>query len=109
MLDRARRWSACSLKLCRSWVVSGGEGGGNEPERLIGVSAMGVGGGLRAPFMPCVGVNSWNVGFFCAPCGGDCVRSVMLPVVDGGAASASGVSVPSILSWAIGVTRGKML
>ena len=70
---------------------------------------MGVGGGLRAPCIPWVGVSSWKVGFLCALCGGDCVKSVMLPVVDGGAASAIGVDVPPIFAWAIGVTCGNIL
>ena len=85
------------MKLCRSWLVSGGDGGGNDPARRIGVRAMGVGGGLRAPFIPWVGVTSWKAGLLLrAHIGGDCVRSVILPVVDGGASSAMGVDVPPI-------------
>ena len=65
--------------------------------RRLGVKGMGVGGGLRAPFIPWVGVTSWKAGVLLrSRIGGDCVKSVMLPVVDGGASSAMGVEVPSI-------------
>ena len=54
----ALRCSANSLNRSMSLDVSGGDGGGNDPVRRFGVMWMGVGGGLRAPCIPWVGVNS---------------------------------------------------
>ena len=109
-LDCALLCSASSLKLCWSCDVSGGDGGGSDPVRRIGVMWMGVGGGLLAPFIPWVGVNSWKVGVFCfVPVGGLWVRSVMLPLVDACVWSAIGVAVPCIGAGGKGVTSGKTL